>query len=356
MAEQDAERTEDPTPRRRAEALREGNVPRSTELTAAAGLIVACGVLLSQTGAALGEALRRILVQAWGGLAGPPLSIEATQRLAIEVLGAAALAALPVLGLIAVGTAAVGLAQARGVIAVDALQPKLDRLSISQGLKRLLGVEGLFAALKAVAKFLLIGAVAWSVIAGAWPALMRLAAADVPEVARVMQGLSGRLLLTGGLTFLAVALVDYGFQVWRYEQGLKMTKQEVQQEGKDLEGNPQVKARLRSLREAMARKRMLTAVKTADVVVTNPTHIAIALRYRAGKDAAPVVIAMGERKLAERIKAIARAAGVETVENKPLARALLATAKVGRVIPVELFEAVAEVLAFVYRRRGWRPA
>ena len=149
------------------------------------------------------------------------------------------------------------------------------------------------------------------------------------------------------------ALADYAFEVYRYEKSLRMTKQEVLREHKESEGDPLVKSRIRSLQRATSRKRMLRDVSKADVVITNPTHIAVALKYNAGENSAPLVLAMGERKLAERIKALAARAGVPMVENRPLAHALLATAKVGQQIPASLYAAVAEVLAYVYRiRRG----
>jgi flagellar biosynthetic protein FlhB len=155
-----------------------------------------------------------------------------------------------------------------------------------------------------------------------------------------------------GLVFLLIAGLDYGFQVWQFEKSLRMTKQEVVQEHRQTEGDPMVKGRIRQLQKAMARKRMLTNVATADVVVTNPTRIAVALKYDPLVSPAPVVLAMGERLLAKRIREIAARAGVPIIENKPLARALFATAKVGTPIPPALYVAVAEVIAFVFRRKG----
>jgi flagellar biosynthetic protein FlhB len=167
-----------------------------------------------------------------------------------------------------------------------------------------------------------------------------------------MQAHAARLFLLAGLAFLAIAGLDYAWQRWQYLQGLRMTKEEVKQEAKQSDGDPLLKARMRSVARARLRKRMLTAVPTADVVIVNPTHRAVALRYDPLEAPAPVVVAMGERKVAERIKELARQHGVPMIENKPLAVALLASARVGMMIPAELYVAVAEVLAFVFRQRA----
>jgi flagellar biosynthetic protein FlhB len=160
------------------------------------------------------------------------------------------------------------------------------------------------------------------------------------------------VLLAAGVAFVFLALADYGFQVWQNERELKMSRQDIKDETKESEGDPHVKARRRSMAGALARRRMMLSVSEADVVVTNPTHVAVALQYDPLVSDAPIVLAMGERKVAERIKARAREAGVPILENKPLARALLASAEVGAPIPVELYRAVAEVLAWVFRQRG----
>jgi flagellar biosynthetic protein FlhB len=173
----------------------------------------------------------------------------------------------------------------------------------------------------------------------------------------VIRAYAVRILASAGLALLFLALADYGFQVWQHEKQLRMSRQELKQEHKETEGDPNVKARRRSLARSLARRRMLLAVSQADVVVTNPTHVAVALKYDPTIADAPVVLAMGERKVAEQIKRLAAEAGVPTVENRPLARALLASARVGFPIPLELYVAVAEILAFVIRQRrgrGWR--
>jgi flagellar biosynthetic protein FlhB len=159
------------------------------------------------------------------------------------------------------------------------------------------------------------------------------------------------LAISTGLAFLAIAGGDYLFQFFRFDASLRMSRQEIVQEYKETEGDPLIKSRIRAMARALSRRKMLRDVPTADVVVTNPTRLAIALKYDAAVSSAPIVVAMGARKLADRIRALAREAGVPIMEAKPLAQALFATAKIGEPIPPALYLAVAEVLAFVYRQR-----
>ena len=165
-----------------------------------------------------------------------------------------------------------------------------------------------------------------------------------------------RLFVTAGLAYLFVAAADYAFQFWQHLRSMRMTKDEVRRELKMQDGDPLLKSRQRSIARSRARRQMFADVPKADVVIVNPTHIAIALRYDPLAAPAPIVLAMGQRLIAERIKALAHEHGVPVIENKPLARALLAAARVGMMIPAELYIAVAEVLAFVIRQRAQRGA
>jgi flagellar biosynthetic protein FlhB len=353
MAEQDGQdRTEAATPRRRDEALREGRIPRSQELSAATLLLAGTGALALAGGAALGRHAITMLRSGSAWLTADPLTSSGAIVL-LEQVGRGTLFALApfltgVIGL----TLLVNAVQARGAVSVEPLMPKLSHIDPIAGLKRLFSIEAAFNVLKALVKLTITGFVAWTVLRHAWPELLATSGAAVPQIWGVARTLAIRMAVLVGLVFLAIAAVDYGFQLWQYEKSLRMTKQEVIQEHRETEGDPAVKGRIRQLQRAMARKRMLANVATADVVVTNPTHIAVALRYDPLIAAAPMVIAMGERLLAQRIREIAMRAGVPVVENKPLARALFANAKVGSPIPPALYVAVAEVIAFVFKRKG----
>ena len=353
MAHSDGqERTEEATPKRREEALKEGRVPRSQELSAATLLLAGTGTLAVAGGAKLARHAVWTLHAGAGWLTAVPMTANGAVTILQQVGQSTLMALAPFLGAVLAITLLVNALQARGVLAPEAVSPKLSHIDPIAGMGRLFSAEALFNVLKALLKLAVIGFVAWVVLHRAWAEILSTSGAGVPQILGVTRELALRMALFVGLVFLAIAGVDYGFQVWQFEKSLRMTKQEVVQEHRESEGDPQVKGRIRQLQKAMARKRMLTSVATADVVVTNPTHIAVALKYDPLVSPAPVVLAMGERLLAKRIREIAMRGGVPVIENKPLARALFATAKVGTPIPPALYVAVAEVIAFVFRRKG----
>jgi len=346
------ERTESATPRRRADAAREGRVPRSLELSAASVLFAGTVTLGSIGAATLGRETMQIMRADFAAMTSAPLAASAAQSI-VQATGLHLALALWPFGLVALATAVgVGLVQGRGVVSDARITPKLSNLDPRRGLQRIFGFQGAYALGKAMLKLAALGLVTYATLHGAWTQLTSLGMLDIPDALAVMRHLAVRLVLDVSLAFFVLAGLDYAVEVYRYEQSLRMSKQEIKRESRETEGDPMVKARIRSLMRSLSRKRMLRDVAKADVVITNPTHIAVALRYDISVAAAPIVVALGERKLAERIKMIAREAGVPTIENKPLAQALKATATVGLPIPVALYAAVAEVLAFVYRRRG----
>jgi flagellar biosynthetic protein FlhB len=245
---------------------------------------------------------------------------------------------------------------ARRDVAGRPIKPNFAKLNPAAGLKRLFSLDSVVNAIKSILKLGVLGLVTWIGAArGTGPSWCRSPRPDPRRSWRSLRSLSLRLVFLTGLSFLVIALADYVYQLFmKLEKSLKMTKQEVILEHKESEGDPQIKGPDPPDAAQRARQRMLQAVPRADVVITNPTHVAVALQYDPSVSAAPIVLAMGERKLAERIKAIAREAGVPLVENKPIARALLATCVVGKPIPPGLYGAVAEILAFVYRLRNPR--
>jgi flagellar biosynthetic protein FlhB len=347
----DQERTEAATPRRREDAKKEGRVPRSQELTTAAVLL---GSALALN--ALGPALARWLLEAMRGmliLSGSAVLNGTSVAALLRALGWKTLVALSALTLAIVaaggGVAAI---QARGVLTWQPLQPKFERVNPVSNAKRILGIQGWADLLKSLLKLGIVGVIVWKTLHAAWGDSIGLAATTPFDLAVVLRAYVVKLLMTAGLCYLVFAGADYGYQVWTHEKQLRMTKQEVKEEAKQNEGDPMVKAQRRAFGRQMARRQMFKEVPRADVVVTNPTHIAVALKYDPALADAPVVVAMGQRKVAERIKAIAREHGVPTLENRPLARALLASARVGTAIPPELYMAVAEGLAWVISQRG----
>jgi flagellar biosynthetic protein FlhB len=348
------ERTEHPTPRRRDEARREGRVARSPEVAAAVALL-AGATALWMSGGSLGRYAEGVLRGSARALAeGPLTTVGATTRLQSVTLGLV-LALLPVLLATTALILLAHLVQTRGAFSWKPLAPKWSNLSPVAGLKRIVGPDGPINAIKSAVKLALLAAITAMVLTRGWPELMSLADVSPAGTLTVLGSHALRLLITIGLAFLVVSLADFGWQWLKLERSLRMTRQELIEEHRETEGDPIIKARIRSIARARARQRMLQQVPTADVVVVNPTEVAVALRYDVDDAPAPVVVAMGERKLAQRIRDVARKSNVTIVENRPIARALLATGTVGRMIPPALYAAVAEILAFVYRQRGILP-
>ena len=303
-------------------------------------------------GTSLANFAQRVLRESAGSLSTGPMTpaggINAVRTVVLGFIGAVT----PFFAGVVVVTVLVNLIQSRGAVSWGPLKPNLGKLNPAAGLKRMVSLDALVNALKAILKLSVLGVVTYLVLHRAWPELVSLAETGPVAVMAVTRTLGLRLVFMTGLAFLVIAAADYIYQVVRLERSLKMTKQEVILEHKESEGDPQIKGRIKQMQRQRARQRMLQAVPRADVVITNPTHVAVALRYDPDVSPAPIVVALGERKLAERIKQIAREHNVPLVENKPIARALLATCVAGKPIPPALYTAVAEILAFVYRLRN----
>jgi flagellar biosynthetic protein FlhB len=244
--------------------------------------------------------------------------------------------------------------QARGTFSMQPLVPKWERIDPATNAKNLVGLRPIVELLKSLGKLLIVGIAVWVSIRSAVPDAMSLAQTSQIGLVFIVKKYAVRMLATAGGCYLALAAADYIYQWWQYEQSLKMTKDEVKQEMKQQDGDPHIKQRRRSIARSYARRQMMKDVPNADVVIVNPTHIAIAIKYDPTVAPAPIVLALGQRLVAEKIKAIAIESGVPIVQNIPLARALVKTAKVGTLIPYDLYMAVAEVLAFVFRTRGTR--
>jgi flagellar biosynthetic protein FlhB len=238
-------------------------------------------------------------------------------------------------------------------MSAEGLRPHWNRLSPGANVSRLLGGRSAAALLKALLKLAIVGWVAVATLRSDWTLVVGGSADSQAHLAAVGAAI-GRVWLRIAAGYLVLALFDYAYQWWEHEKSLRMTKEEVRQESRETEASPTLRQRLRAVHQKMAGRRMMTEVKRADVVVRNPTHVAVALRYQAGRMRAPRVVAKGERLLALRIIEVARAARVPVVENRPLARALFASVEIGRDVPPTLYRAVAEVLAYVYSLTGGR--
>jgi flagellar biosynthetic protein FlhB len=290
--------------------------------------------------------------------AAPTLTATGAVEL-VRGLGWKVLAALGVfLAIMSAAAVVVAGMQGRGTFTMKPLAPKFERIDPAKGIKKIVGKQSLVELVKSLLKLAVVGWAVWGVVRSAWPDLVALGEQPPQALLEVVRRYGVKAMLNAGMAFLALAGADYGWQLWQHEQGLRMSKEEVKQENKNQEGDPMVKHRQRSIGRQRARQQMFRDVPKADVVIVNPVHIAIALKYDPAVAPAPYVLAVGRRKIAERIKQLAYDAEVPVVENIPLARSLVASVKVGTMIPSELYLAVAEVLAFVIRQRqragaGW---
>ena len=350
MAAGDQERTEEATPRRREEARNDGQIPRSQELTMAM-VLLGGALLINMAGPLLAGRLLAVFGFGLASIASAPLDANGSVAL-LRAVGWRTLATIAIWGASLAGIALfIAGVQARGVVTTKPLEPDIQRLNPGKNAKRIGGLQSWAEFVKSLFKLLIVTIAVRGAIIAAWPDTMALAEQGPAGMLHVVKKYSVKLLMTAGLCYLGLALFDYMWQLWQHERQLRMSREEIKQEMRQSEGDPLVKQRMRQMGRAFARRQMFRDVPKADVVITNPTHLAVALKYDPLVAPAPIVIAMGQRKVAERIKAIARESGVPMIENKPIARALVAKARVGQMIPGELYLAVAEILAFVIRRR-----
>ncbi len=355
MADGAGDRTERASPKRREEARKRGQRVLSPEVSPVAVLLTALALvswggprLLAESRLLLGSCLA-----AAGPIgADPGASLGAAWPLFAHALkGVVALVVPFFLTTALVGGAAVA-AQVGWSPNPELLVPDLARLSPASGLRRLFSANGAMNLLKAVVKIGVVGLIAYRIVRQTGADAVATPGMPLDAILAFTGAGLRRLLLSMAVALAALGVADYFWQRWRYEQSLKMSRHEVKEEQKESEGDPQVRMRFRRAHREIARRRMLTEVRRADVVLTNPVHVAVALRYHAGEMGAPRVVAKGAGELAQKIKELARSAGVPIVERRALARALFRTVKLGAEIPPALYRAVAEILAYIYSLRG----
>jgi flagellar biosynthetic protein FlhB len=351
MAEgaEDEDKTEEPSQRRLDQAIERGDVASSTEINTFA-LLAAFTLALMVAGPSIAQNLLYGLRAYLANAHTLPDDATAMQAAATRGLWLWLKAVAVPVGLAVVAGLAAGLLQHPLVFSTETLMPKFERLSPMAGLKRLLGVEAWFQFGKGLAKITIVGVVGAVLLWNDRDRLEVFVQLDPAASLPAILSLSLRLLAGMLCMHLAITLGDALYARFRWRKRHRMSKEELKQEMKESDGNPEVKGRMKQLRMARVKKRMMAAVPTATVVVTNPTHYAVALRYEAGM-AAPICVAKGVDALALRIRTVAAEHGVAVIENPPLARALHATVEIDREIPAEHYRAVAEVIGFVLRLR-----
>ncbi len=344
----DLDRTERATPRRRRKAREEGQVAVSRELNMAVSFLAA----------ALGMrylALRLLSSLTSGMITFISLdSADEVRNLAAKVTTAYEdlfIVSGIFLLLIMIAVVVTGALQTRFLISLKPLKFDLKRISPIEGFKRMFSLRSLFELLKAILKTVVVGYIAYNVIVANWDLFFLYPQMAIWDGVVSVMNIASEVMLKCGIALLILALIDFFYQRWEYERNIRMTKQEVKEEYKEVEGNPEVRRRQREIMSRLASGRMLQEVPKADVVVTNPTHIAVALKYEPEEMNAPEVVAKGVDEIAEKIKEIAKENDIPILRNPPLAQRLYRTTDVGEEIPSDLYRAVAEVLAQVYAMR-----
>jgi flagellar biosynthetic protein FlhB len=352
MSEQSAqEKTEKATFHRREKAREDGKVVKSQELNSASMLLL--GFLsLYLLGPHLAGQVKGMMSYTMSNAPLLASSDPTFLKIFSEYFLRFFLIISPFLAIVTVIAFTANIVQVGFKITPKSLEPKFEKLDVLKGLKRLFSLKSLVHLVRDTLKLGIVGLVAFYAIKGEFESFFLFPDMTVSQLATAMGKLSLILGLKVGAIMIVIAALDYAYQKFEFEKSIKMSKQEIKDEGKDTDGNPMVKSRIRQIQRETARQRMMASVPTADVVVTNPTHIAVALKYEMDEGSAPCVVAKGERKLAEKIKELAREHDIPIIEDKPLARALFRMCEVGDFVPAQLYRAVAEILAYVYRLKG----
>lgn len=349
--EQTDDKTQEATPHRRQQAREQGQVAKSQDLGNAL-LLVGALVALSWFGGAMVDFFGSLATEHLGGRAW----LAADDYFAIEqwnrIVWGVGMVLLPILGLILVWDVVVNVAQVGLLFLPEKLTPDITRLDPIQGFARIFSLRGTVRLGFGFFKVGVVAVVAYICIRNERDAILSLAELAVPQIAKYTVDVLFWITLKIAVALAILALLDYGFQWWKQEQDLRMTTQEVREEMKNLQGDPQIIARRRQVQRQLVLSRLKTAVPKADVVITNPTELAIAIEYKPDTMAAPVVVAKGAGVLAQRIRRLALEHGIPIVEKKPLAQTLYKEVDLNRPIPHQLYGAVAEVLAYVYQLKG----
>lgn len=350
MSKSGGEKSEAPTPKRKREARRKGQIPRSLEVVAWSQVLVA-SFLLKWTASIGSGRLTTLLTSMERAVADPQPDI-ALRLLGVGIVGGLVTLVPLVGGMLVVGVAG-NIAQSGLVLSGHGLKPKWERVSPKAGFKRLFSPNSVWEAVKSIVKVTVLAAVVWGPLRHLADVLAGASRPPAGEVLGLVGSTALSLVRTTALAGLALAAADYGYQRRRIRKAVMMSRQEIKEEYRQSEGDPYVRAQIRRRQTEMSRNRMMSEVGSATVVVVNPTHYAVALQYEAGSGA-PKVVAKGKGFLAKRIRQEAERHRVPVVTDVPLARGLYAACKIGQEIPADLYEAVARVLAFVFslKRKG----
>lgn len=357
MGNDAAERTEEATSRRRTKEREKGNVAKSKDLDAA--LVMLCGfAFIGVLSKFMFQTILSMMRETFSTLRTDSVSIDNVMGILLPYFYYLAQIILPFLVALVIAAVFIVRFNVGPVFALQKVKLNPENLSpkrMIQNAKRMFNPfepRSLVEFAKSVLKILVVGACGYSAINSHRNELLGLVGTEIPVALHVIIGVLVQMLINMCLAMLVLGYIDKRYQKYEYDKSIKMTKQEVKDEQKDIEGDPKIKARIKSIQMQMARQRMMSAVPQADVVVTNPTHYAVAIKYDKSKAPAPIVVAKGVDYLAFEIKEIAKENNVPIVENRPVARALYNTVPIDGIIPSDLYVAVAEILAYVFRAKN----
>ncbi len=344
------EKTEQPTSRRKSKARTEGNVPRSEEINKVA-LLFGALLYFALQGGVMVEGLRMIMKKLFTGIVGIELSIASTYDIMRTLIEDMIQLMMPLMLILIVIAVLANVFQFGFMFTLKPFKFNPSKFNTIKGLKKKVSAKNIVKLVKSIFRLIIIGTVPFFVIKseiGTLPLVMDMTVSAIGSYIAMM---ILKIVFFTGLVLLVLAVIDLIYTRWKWNRDLMMSKQEVKEEHKQAEGDPKIKSKIRSLQFAMMRKAIMESVPKADVVITNPVHYAVALKYDRSEMPAPTVVAKGARKIAEKIKQIAREHNIPVIENKPLAQSLYKMVDVGDTIPESLYKAVAEVLAYVYSRK-----
>ncbi|WP_054941067.1 flagellar biosynthesis protein FlhB [Paenibacillus ihuae] len=347
------DKTEKPTSKKRGDARKQGQVAKSAELS---GSVVLLSALLSLT--MFGDYMKERFITLYTDIFQNRMLMEVTTDNVINMFNEYGLQILmllaPLLIITFVAAVVVNYAEVGFLFTKSGITPKFSKLNPIKGFKNIFSIRSFVEFLKSVFKLLLVGYLVYSALWGQKDSFASLTHVDAEGAYRFAAKMTMNLGVKIGVVLFIMAIFDYIYQKYEHEKSLKMSKQEIKDEYKNMEGDPQIKGKIKAAQRKMAMQRMMQEIPNADVIITNPTHFAVALKYDGSTMEAPQVIAKGQDYVALRIRELAKEHGVMTMENKPLARALFQRTEIGDVVPADLFQAVAEVLAYVYKLKGKR--
>jgi flagellar biosynthetic protein FlhB len=352
MAEESfEEKTEQPTPKKRRELKEKGEVAKSKELPSVAVLLSAL-MALSFFGSYMYSHVQIIMKGAFALPTMNDLNISEFMKYAHDLIGRFIVLLSPVFGAIFITAILSNIMQVGFIVSGESITPKFSKIDPIKGFGRMFSKQALMEFFKSLLKLIIVGGVAFLTVKGEMKNFSLLGDMETNTIFIYILKIFFKIFIRCSMAMIVLVVIDYIFQKWEFENRIKMTKQEVKDEFKKSEGDPLIKSRIRSIQMEMARKRMMQAVPDADVVITNPTHLAVALKYDSLTMNAPKVLAKGPGKIAERIREMASEHDIPIMENKELARNLYAAVDVGQEIPAALYQAVAEILAYIYRLKS----